>query len=72
MPRIQLEGWLCYRCNHKWVPRDDETPRVCPKCKSPYWDKLRKRDLAKQEVDPVKEGLKKSLKSWKGKGSKKK
>lgn len=38
MPRTTLEGWLCYRCEHKWVPRDDETPRVCPKCKSPYWD----------------------------------
>jgi hypothetical protein len=26
------------------VPRNKkETPRVCPKCKSPYWDRPRKK-----------------------------
>lgn len=29
----------CDRCDHEWVPHsDNEEPRVCPKCKSPYWD----------------------------------
>jgi hypothetical protein len=32
----------CTRCGHKWYPRTPERPRVCPKCKSPYWDKPRK------------------------------
>lgn len=28
---------------HEWVPRDTENePRVCPKCKSPYWNRPRK------------------------------
>ena len=34
----------CDRCGHEWVPRDspESEPRVCPKCKSPYWNKPRK------------------------------
>ena len=27
----------CLRCGHKWIPRI-ELIRICPKCKSPYWD----------------------------------
>ena len=29
------------RCTYEWVPRvfTDERPRVCPRCKSPNWDK---------------------------------
>lgn len=42
MPRTTLEGWWCYRCEHKWIPRDESHPKVCPKCKSPYWDTPRK------------------------------
>lgn len=38
MPRVQIWGFQCERCDHKWVPRDDSHPKVCPKCKSPYWD----------------------------------
>ena len=28
----------CLRCKHIWYPRSPESPRVCPKCKSPYWN----------------------------------
>lgn len=43
MPEIKISGYFCLRCSHKWVPREDhEKPLVCPKCKSPYWDKERK------------------------------
>ena len=36
---VPLEGCRC-RCGHEWLPRDrSEKPRVCPKCKSPYWDR---------------------------------
>ena len=42
MAKIQLTvwGWRCERCGHEWVPRQEggEEPRVCPKCKSAYWD----------------------------------
>jgi len=41
MPEITLRGYKCSRCNHTWVPRDEGKPTVCPKCKSPYWDKPR-------------------------------
>lgn len=32
----------CLRCNHNWFSRVKRYPRICPKCKSPYWDKPRK------------------------------
>lgn len=45
MPRIKLDGYKCYRCQHEWVPRENnkEEPMVCPKCKSPYWNKPKQR-----------------------------
>lgn len=45
MAKVQLLVWgfRCERCGHGWVPRDKEQePRVCPKCKSPYWNRPRK------------------------------
>jgi len=41
---IVLKGYRCERCGHEWVPRGNEIPRVCPKCKSPYWDKPKKKE----------------------------
>jgi len=36
-------GFRCERCNHEWIPRDvEQEPAVCPKCKSPYWNRPRK------------------------------
>jgi predicted Zn-ribbon and HTH transcriptional regulator len=36
---VMLPGCRC-RCGHEWLPRDpSEKPRVCPKCKSPNWDR---------------------------------
>ena len=36
---VTMKGCRC-RCGHEWIPRDqDERPSVCPKCKSPRWDK---------------------------------
>lgn len=37
----------CKRCNHKWRPRFDELPEICPDCKSPYWNKERVRGKKK-------------------------
>src|SRR5262249_4828964 len=41
MAKITLTGWRCERCGHTWVPKSETTgePRVCPKCKSPYWNR---------------------------------
>jgi predicted Zn-ribbon and HTH transcriptional regulator len=30
----------CQRCGHEWTPRV-EKQTICPKCKSPYWNKPR-------------------------------
>ena len=40
---IKLKGFRCERCGHEWIPRDiSQEPRVCPKCKSPYWNRPRR------------------------------
>ena len=44
MGKTKVDAYICERCGHTWVPRyKKERPRVCPKCKSPYWDKPRKK-----------------------------
>ena len=48
--RKEVKVWqcLCERCAHEWIPREqDVEPKVCPKCKSPYWNtpkKIKNRD----------------------------
>ena len=53
-------GYRCERCEHEWVPRNFERePLVCPKCKSPYWDRPRKKLMPYEEFrDKVKDALK--------------
>jgi len=36
---IKMYECKCERCGHAWITRTEEVPVVCPKCKSPYWDK---------------------------------
>lgn len=45
---IELPHLTCQRCGNTWIPRTPE-PKQCPKCKSPYWNKTRK----KQENEPT-------------------
>ncbi|MCH8833248.1 MAG: hypothetical protein IIA81_03040 [Thaumarchaeota archaeon] len=54
MGKTTLEAFQCDRCGHAWLPRlkIDGLPTICPKCKSAYWNKPRRIDLAKQEVKP--------------------
>jgi hypothetical protein len=59
MELIQLWGYHCQRCGHEWVPKNKgQKPRVCPKCKNPYWDRPRKQAVregnakANQPVEP--------------------
>ena len=48
--KIIFWGFRCERCEHEWVPRDPDNPaRVCPKCKSPYWDRPRKKAASKKK-----------------------
>ena len=36
---IKVYECKCERCIHEWITRSEDIPVVCPKCKSPYWDK---------------------------------
>lgn len=47
----EVNAFKCLRCNHEWIPRVSmqelegiikDKPRICPSCKSPYWDIPRK------------------------------
>jgi predicted Zn-ribbon and HTH transcriptional regulator len=34
MGEIVLRGFICERCGHRWVSRENDKPKVCPGCKS--------------------------------------
>jgi hypothetical protein len=40
----------CLRCRHVWASKQ-ERPRVCPKCKTPYWDTSQK--IENLNVQPI-------------------
>jgi hypothetical protein len=44
----------CKRCGHRWIPRTAHYPKVCAKCKSPYWNKQRKKE-AEAEMERKRE-----------------
>jgi predicted nucleic acid-binding Zn-ribbon protein len=57
---ITVMGYRCERCGHEWFPRTDkQEPKVCPKCKSPYWNSPKKQALMSYEEfrDKVKSTL---------------
>jgi predicted Zn-ribbon and HTH transcriptional regulator len=35
---ISVEFLLCDRCGHEWLTRRPQLPKICPKCKSIYWN----------------------------------
>ena len=66
--KFEVEGFQCLRCGYKWVPRifrEEELPTICPKCKSPYWNKPRRSeaDAALGELGQVKREVKKHAKT---------
>ena len=38
-----LRERTCLRCDHTWFPRSPEPPGTCPKCRSPYWARVKVR-----------------------------
>ena len=41
---ITVMGFRCERCENEWIPRHiEQEPRNCPRCKSPYWNKPRRK-----------------------------
>ena len=60
---VMLNGCRC-RCGHEWLPRKKlEKPRVCPKCKSPNWDRFPKKPAGSLVSDPVPARDRKKLRS---------
>ena len=45
----------CKRCNHEWIQRDIKLPKVCPRCKSPYWNKERRKQIKDYNTGGVNE-----------------
>jgi NAD-dependent SIR2 family protein deacetylase len=65
MGEITFKGFRCERCGHIWAPRQaldsaepTARPRVCPKCKSAWWDVPRKEKAHRNETK--KKGLQRS------------
>lgn len=42
MGKVKVNANKCERCGYIWVPIKSN-PVVCPKCKSPYWNKERRK-----------------------------
>ena len=48
MAYVLIEGYMCERCYYRWSSRtgtgirSKTDPRVCPKCKTPYWNQPRR------------------------------
>lgn len=38
---LTIKRLECLRCGHSWIPNSESTPKVCPLCHSPYWNKQR-------------------------------
>lgn len=49
---VTLQKLRCCRCGHGWIPRKAEV-RICPKCKSPYWDRSRSRVEPKDSFQSI-------------------
>ena len=51
MVRVTVDADQCCRCGHIWIRRfKGRDPRVCPKCKSPYWNTPRRSARAHSRV----------------------
>ena len=45
MAYVKIDGFLCERCSHRWIPKQPglPEPKVCPRCKSYHWNRPRMR-----------------------------
>lgn len=45
MGKVTVDANKCERCGHVWLPRNaEQEPKVCPSCKSPYWNRPRRNE----------------------------
>lgn len=40
--KIKIQKIECLKCGHSWVPRKEDV-RICPKCKTAFFDVDRKK-----------------------------
>ena len=53
---ITMKKLECYRCGHKWWPKDPEKrPMKCPFCSIRTWDK-KKEDLSEEKITETEKG----------------
>ena len=45
----ELKAITCLRCDHRWTPRNLGKPRVCPVCRSPWYDRISKKGNYKRK-----------------------
>lgn len=45
-----LYNLTCSRCNHMWRSKTGAAPKICPKCKSPYWNRARNPKVPKKDI----------------------
>jgi ATP-dependent Zn protease len=62
---LTLPTLKCLRCSHTWYPRNPRLPKVCPSCKSPYWNKEREKRWAIEKAKGTK-GKKVKEVTWEG------
>ena len=53
--KFKLPQATCNRCDYVWTPRKTDVT-MCPKCKSPYWDKARVNNI-KAKVNGIEEKI---------------
>ena len=46
---IQIPKLTCNKCDHLWIPRQADV-RVCPKCKTTYWEKPKEAEEGVREI----------------------
>ncbi len=46
--KITMTELKCKRCGYSWFPKTRNIPKVCPKCKSAWWNIPRKKIKRKQ------------------------
>lgn len=40
---IKVIQYTCEKCSHKWIPRNNKKPKVCPVCKRMDWQEPKKK-----------------------------
>lgn len=47
---MEVTKYKCERCGYVWIPRK-ESPKNCPHCISPYWNKPRTRKATVKAIN---------------------